>query len=240
MYRLRIRLPKGQAASYRYLDLLHNALVNAWIAAGAAADEVIGAAARPWNFAALGWHRKDRNSVHTLVVSTPDPDLAKRLRVLDPASIRYARAITAELVDFSAAEIFPEEDPILPGQETLGLLLLSPLLIRVPGEKRWHKSLNTLDLATAINPRLSRLSGRPVRLQIQADPLYLRANPDHSVLVPLKQGKNGQMSFIIGMSAPLVLAGNEADLRLAWYAGIGEKMRNGFGCLGLVEQGVGR
>ena len=92
MYRLHIGLPKGQAASYRYLDLLHNALVNAWIAAGAAADEVVGAAAWPWNFAALGWHRKDRNYVHTLVVSTPDPGLAKRLRVLDPASIRYARA----------------------------------------------------------------------------------------------------------------------------------------------------
>jgi CRISPR/Cas system endoribonuclease Cas6 (RAMP superfamily) len=40
------------------------------------------------------------------------------------------------------------------------------------------------------------------------------------------------------MQAPLILEGAEADLRFAWYAGMGEKTRNGFGCLGLAEQGV--
>ncbi len=242
MYRVRIRLPKGQAVYYHYLDLLHNALINAWIAAGAAANDVVGVAARPWNFAALGWHRRDGNIVHTLVVSTPDPMLAKWLAAFEPAQVCYAHATTSELVDFSTADLFLEEDLILPEQRALGVLMLSPLLVSVPDEKRrhWHKSLDTLDLAAAINPRLSRLAGRPVRLQIQADSLYLRANPDHSVLVPLKQAKNGQVSFAIGMSAPLVLAGTEEDLRLAWYAGIGEKTRNGFGCIGLLERGVGR
>jgi CRISPR/Cas system endoribonuclease Cas6 (RAMP superfamily) len=42
------------------------------------------------------------------------------------------------------------------------------------------------------------------------------------------------------MSALLVLAGSEEDLRLAWYAGIGEKTRLGFGCMGLAERGIGR
>ena len=42
------------------------------------------------------------------------------------------------------------------------------------------------------------------------------------------------------MQAPLLLEGSEEDLRFAWYAGLGEKTRNGFGCLGLIEQGVGR
>lgn len=97
-----------------------------------------------------------------------------------------------------------------------------------------------IDLAAAVNARLSRLAGRSVNLQVEPDSLYLRANPRHSVLVSLKRKPNGRHAFVIGMSAPLVLAGSEADLRLAWYAGIGEKTRNGFGCIGLLERGVGR
>jgi CRISPR/Cas system endoribonuclease Cas6 (RAMP superfamily) len=79
-----------------------------------------------------------------------------------------------------------------------------------------------------------------VKLNIQADSLYLRANPSHSVLVATKGSPQGRASFVIGMQAPLVMSGSEQDLRLAWYAGIGEKNRNGFGCLGLLEHGVGR
>ncbi len=52
--------------------------------------------------------------------------------------------------------------------------------------------------------------------------------------------RSGKTVFVIGMNAPLVLSGSEEDLRFAWYTGIGEKTRNGFGCIGLAEQGVGR
>lgn len=130
----------------------------------------------------------------------------------------------------------------LRGTSGLGVLMLSPLVLGVPGERhrRWIQRLNDMDLSAAINPRLSRLAGRPVALQIQADSLYLRANPRHSVLVSVKQAPSGQSSFVIGLSAPLVLVGSEADLRLAWYAGLGEKTRAGFGCIGLLEHGVGR
>ncbi|RKZ38602.1 MAG: CRISPR-associated protein Cas6, partial [Gammaproteobacteria bacterium] len=87
---------------------------------------------------------------------------------------------------------------------------------------------------------LSRLAGREIKLQVQPDSLYIRINPDHSVLVPMKLMRNGKTVFVIGMNAPLVLSGSEEDLRFAWYTGIGEKTRNGFGCIGLAEQGVGR
>lgn len=52
--------------------------------------------------------------------------------------------------------------------------------------------------------------------------------------------KNGQSAFVIGMQAPLVVAGHRDDVLLAWYTGLGEKTRNGFGCIGLAEEGVGR
>jgi CRISPR-associated endoribonuclease Cas6 len=241
MHRIRLRLPKGQAAPYRYQDLLHDALINAWLAAGAAIEQVLGAQARPWTFAAIGGRRKDYGIVHTLVVATPDTELARYLRRFDPAQVRYARASTAELVDFSQAEIIPEPDPIPPQQGALGVLMLSPLAVSDLGNdsRRWHNHLSQVDLSPALSQRLSRLAGRPVQLQIQADPLYLRANPRHDVLVKLKQTPKGP-AFVIGMKAPLVLAGGEEDLRLAWYAGLGEKTRNGFGCIGLLERGIRR
>lgn len=231
-------------------DILHDALVNAWTAAGAESEQVIGASALPWNFAVLGWHRQGGNQAHSLVVSTPDPNLARILARLDPAHIRYARALTAESVDFSAADIRIEPDPIAPGQTLLGVVMLSPLAIRdyVPSTpstssgtgKRWHTDLSQVDISAAVNARLSKISRREVKLNIQPDSLYLRCNPKHSTLVPLKRLANGKTAFVIGMNAPLVLQGPEEDLRLAWYAGIGEKTRNGFGCIGLAERGIGR
>jgi CRISPR-associated endoribonuclease Cas6 len=243
MLRIRIILPKQQSVQYQYLDILHDALVNAWIAAGADRKQILYENALPWNFAALGGHHKDANRVHSLVVSTPDADLAEVLRNLNPDEITYARASTVERVKFAGAEVVVEDNPIFPKQNILGVLMLSPLVISDRQGKskgrRWHKDLAKVDLSSAINFRLSRLAGREIKLDVQVDSLYLRCNPEHSVLVPNKL-RNGKKVFVIGMNAPLILAGSEEDLRFAWYAGIGEKTRNGFGCIGLAEEGVGR
>ena len=243
MLRIRIILPKQESVEYKFLDILHDAIVNAWIAAGAKREQILYMNALPWNFAALGGHQKqgNQNRVHSLVVSTADADLAKVLRNLNPDEITYARASTLERVSFAGANVVVEDDPFFPQQNVLGVLMLSPLAIseRKSKGKRWHKYLDKVDLSSAINFRLSRLAGREIKLEIQPDSLYLRCNPEHSVLVPTKQIK-GKTVFVIGMNAPLVLAGSEADLRFAWYAGIGEKTMNGFGCIGLAEQGVGR
>ena len=244
MLRIRVSFPKREeVASYHHLDILHDALIRAWIAADAKKEQVLGVNALPWNFAALG--RQDKagtKKVHTLIVSTPDATLAKILPCLNPSEIRYARARTVEHVNFANAEITIEEDPILPNQNMLGVLMLSPLAIRDNNskQKHWHKHLEQFDVSAAINHRLSRFAGHEVKLQVQPDSLFLRCNPDHSVLVPLKQMANGKKAFVIGMSVPLVLIGSDKDLRFAWYAGLGEKTRNGFGCIGLADQGIGK
>ncbi|SDY33773.1 CRISPR-associated endoribonuclease Cas6 [Allochromatium warmingii] len=242
MYRLRLQLPPGRWAHYRYLDLIHDALVNAWIAAGAQPEQVIGAQALPWNFAPLGFHSHHEGRAHTLVVSTPDATLSTTLATIDPCAVRYARAATGEMLDFSSANVVVESSPILAEQTVLGVLTLSPVAISDLSKptKRWHTSLDEVDLSAVVNSRLSRISGRQISLTIQPDSLYLRANPRHSVVVSTKRMKNGQPAFVIGMQAPLVVSGHRADALLAWYAGLGEKTRNGFGCIGLAEGGVGR
>jgi len=242
MHRIRLRLPKRRWAVYRHLDLVHDAIVGALIAAGAQPEQIIGPSALPWNFAALGFHRKHEGRVQGLVISTPSPELAPALKTLEPAAVRYARASTGELFDFADAEVEAEPPPLLTEQAVLGVLTLSPIAVsnRSAPRKRWHTSFHEVDLSAAVNARLSRLAERRVSLTIQPDSLYLRANPRHSVLVSTKRMKNGKSAFVIAMEAPLVVAGSREDVLLAWYAGLGEKTRNGFGCIGLAEEGVGR
>lgn len=246
MLRIRLQLSKHEPLQqHDHLDLIHDALVNALVAAGADNREVIGHLAKPWTFARLGWHRGHTGLTHGLVVSTADAGLARVLSRLDPAQV-VKRRWDAASVNFAAASVRMEPDPILPQQTQLACLMLSPLVLHdethTGNSKRWHSNLNDLsaNLSQIINRKLSFLAGRDVQLNIHPDSLYLRANPQHSVLVNLKTFRDGRKSFVIGMQAPLLLEGSEEDLRLAWYAGIGEKTRSGFGCLGLVEQGVGR
>lgn len=242
MNRIRLSLPKGRWASFRHQDLVHDAIVNALISAGATPEQVIGVGAEPWTFAALGYHRGHEGKVHGLVIATPSKALAPALAALDPAAVRYARASTGELIDFAAASISNELSPVCRDPGILGVLTLSPIAISDPAakQKRWLTRFDQVDLSAAASARLSRIVGRTVSLTVQPDSLYLRANPRHSVLVSTKRMPNGRSAFVIGMQAPLVLAGSREDLLLAWFAGIGEKTRNGFGCLGLTEEGVGR
>lgn len=243
MHRVRLRLPRGQIVRYRHLDLLHDAIVSGLIGAGAEPAQVIGTTAQPWTFAALGWHHGHEGQAHGLVIATPSPVLASALAALAPDAVRYARAGTGELCDFAAAAVEPEPPPFLGDPAVLGVLTLSPIAISDPAaapRKRWFTDLGGCDLSAAVNARLSRLAGRPVALSVQPDSLYLRANPRHSVLVSTKALPNGRRAYVIGMQAPLVISGSRDDVLLAWYAGLGEKTRNGFGCIGLAEAGVGR
>ena len=246
MLRIRLQIPKGEAAQqYDHLDLIHDALINALLAAGAETTDVVGHQAKRWTFAPLGWHRGHTGFAHSLVISTPDPTLARVFSRINPAHITKRRWDEA-YVNFSAASLQIEPDPVFPKQTQLACLMLSPLVLRDhdhPGKgKRWHSDLKVVlpHLSETINRKLSFVAGREVRLGLYPDSLYLRANPRHSVLVNLKTYKDARKSYVIGMQAPLLLEGSEDDLRLAWYAGIGEKTRSGFGCLGLLEQGVGR
>lgn len=242
MNRIRLSLPQRQWAEFQHQDLIHDAIVNGLIAAGAAPEHVVGAGAEPWTFAALGYHHAHQGRIHGLVISTPSAVLTTALAALDPAAVRYARASTGELIDLSPATVITEAPPVCGDPGTLGVLTLSPIVIsdRATQKRRWLTRLDQVDLSAVANARLAKIAGRAVALSVQPDSLYLRANPGHSVLVSLKRMRNGRAAFVIGMQAPLVLAGSREDLLLAWYAGIGEKTRNGFGCLGLAEEGVGR
>lgn len=91
MRRIRLNLPTGRYQGYRNQDLIHDALVNAWTAAGAPAERVLGPGAGIWHFGTLGWRNGQENRGHTLIVGTADPELSRHLDRLSPDHVRTAR-----------------------------------------------------------------------------------------------------------------------------------------------------
>ena len=234
--RIRLTAPRGAHVRVRYVDSVHGALVNAWCSSGARGTEVVGQDAGNWSFGAIGSATATGFLLKSLVIGAEE-ELESVLSRLAPETIRKSSS-NGDTVDLSSWDLNGDELPVVcaPGETAkLGAIMLSPLAVSVRGRKgRWHDDLNEAgpDLEEAINFRLSRLTGREVRLTVEPDRLYLRANPKHSTLVRTRAVRGAKPSFVIGMMCPMSIRGGLADLRSAWALGIGEKNRYGFGCIG--------
>ena len=235
--RVRLTAPRGERARFHYLDSLHGALVNAWTTCGARGPDVAGRDAGNWSFGAVGTATPRGFVLKSVVVGAEGAPLEPVLSSILPEAVRKV-STNGDVVDLSAWDKTIEEFPIVcgPGESaTLPVIMLSPLALSVRGQKgRWHDDLTKAgsDLEEAINFRLSRLTGRDVKLKLEPDKLYLRANPEHSTLVRTRAIPDRKPAFVIGMMCPLSINGQIDDLCSAWALGIGEKNRYGFGCIG--------
>ena len=237
--RIRFSAPRGECARFRFLDSLHGALVNGWTACGAQGTQVVGRDAANWSFGAVGTATPNGFILKSVVVGAMGKPLQEVVAQLSPEMVRKT-STNGDVVDLSTWDTSIEEMPVAGDSNkfaTLPAIMLSPLALSVRGEKqRWHADLSQVgdDLDEAVNSRLSRLTGREVRLEIKPDRLYLRANPHHSTLVRTRTVRRARPAFVIGMMCPLVISGNLEDIRSAWTLGIGEKNRYGFGCIGFA------
>lgn len=237
--RIRFSAPRGELASFHFLDSLHAALVNGWTACGAKGSHIVGPNAANWSFGAVGTARPKGFLLKSVVVGTEAGPLDQFIGQLRPEKVRKT-STNGDVLDLSAWHRSVEDLPVAeePGVTTaLPAIMLSPLALSVRGEKRrWHADLSEVEpyLNEAVNSRLSRITDREVRLDIQADRLYMRANPHHSTLVRTRAVPGARPAFVIGMLCPLVIRGSIDDLRSAWTLGIGEKNRYGFGCIGFA------
>ena len=235
--RVRLTAPRGQFVKVRFLDSLHAALVNAWTSCGAHGGEVVGRGAGNWSFGPVGTATSRGFILKSLVIGAEGSPLESILHRLAPETVRKV-SVNGDMVDLATWDLTVEELPVVcaPGETaTLPAIMLSPLAVSVRGRKgRWHDDLTKIgpDLEQAVGFRLSRLTGRDVRLVVEPDRLYLRANPRHSTLVRTRSVKGGRPAFVIGTMCPLSISGRIKDLRSAWALGIGEKNRYGFGCIG--------
>ncbi len=235
--RIRLSAPRGECARFHFLDSLHAALVNGLTTCGAKGAQVVGPDAANWSFGAVGTATPKGFLLRSVLVGAETEPLDPIIRRLDPQMVRKT-STNGDILDLSAWDKSMEELPVAdePGvAATLPAIMLSPLALSVRGQKgRWHADLSEIGphLGEAVNSRLSRITGREVRLDVQPDRLYLRANPRHSTLVRTRAVPGARPAFVIGMMSPLVLSGSLEDLRSAWTLGIGEKNRYGFGCIG--------
>ena len=235
--RVRLTAPRGHFVIVRLLDSLHAALVNAWTSCGAHGEEVVGRGAGNWSFGAVGTATSRGFTLKSVVIGAEGSPLEPILHRFLPETVRK-ESVNGDVVDLAAWDLAVEELPVAceSGEiATLPAIMLSPLAVSVRGRKGcWHDDLAKIgpDLEQAVSFRLSRLTGRDVRLNVEPDRLYLRANPRHSTLVRTRTVKGGKPAFVIGMMCPLSISGRLEDLRSAWALGIGEKNRYGFGCIG--------
>ena len=235
--RIRFSAPCGKWLKIRFLDSIHGALVNAWTACGARGTDVVGYNACNWSFGAVGTATSEGFLLKSLVVGAEGSPLEPLLVHLLPEAVRKT-STNGDVVDMSVWNKDVEEllIPCEPEETvTLPVIMLSPLALSVRGQKgRWHDDLTKVgpDLQEAVNFRLSRLTGRSVKLKVEPDKLYLRANPRHATMVRTRTVPGGKPAFVIGTMCPLSISGQLKDLRSAWALGIGEKNRYGFGCIG--------
>lgn len=239
MARIRLTAPRGLYARLRYLDSLHGALVNAWTACGASGTDVVGHDAGNWSFGAVGTATAKGLVLKSLVIGAEGGTLESVLPQLIPETIRKSSS-NGDVVDLSSWDKSRDDLPaacLLGENSTLSAIMLSPLALSVRGQTGlWYDDLTKAgpNLEAAVNFRLSRLTSRDVSLTIEPDRLYLRANPKHSTLVPIRAVPGGKPAFVIGTMCPLSISGSLEDLHSAWALGIGEKNRYGFGCIGHV------
>ena len=237
--RIRFSAPRGECARFHFLDSVHAALVNGWTACGANGTQVVGPDAANWSFGAVGTATPKGFLLKSVVIGTEAEPLDQMIQRLAPEMVRKT-STNGDVLDLSAWDKTAEELPVAeePGvPATLPAIMLSPLALSVRGWKgRWHADLSEVGpyLGEAVNSRMSRLTGREVRLDVRPDRLYLRANPRHSTLVRIRAVPGARPAFVIGMMCPLVIRGSLEDLRSAWTLGIGEKNRYGFGCIGFA------
>lgn len=239
MLRIHLRFPpRSPLPTFKSNDLVHDSILAGLRARGLATERLIGAAAASFTFATHAFVRGKELALRGVTISTASAEMARALADLEPATCRCSRARTGETLSLAGCSLEPIDCPIADGTRRVGVLMLSPLVVDDPAARgRWLDRFDAAAVTTAVNRGLSRTAGRPTALEVAADSLYLRLNPNprRRVVVRIDSGTE---RYVFGLALPLVLEGPTEDLRLAWAAGIGRKTRMGFGCFDLVERGL--
>jgi CRISPR-associated endoribonuclease Cas6 len=240
MLRIRLKTPRGRDIEYTNVDVIKDAATNMLVAAGGNRTRLGGEGSLLWGAAAICTryttprNGKDpaRRIAHEIVISTPDPEVATLLEHSNPDNMRKFQPVTGESIDMSGATMTMEMDPVIPDLTTsLDAYALTPMLAsRVDGRQlgRWHSSVRDFDLSATVSARLSRIAGRTVNLTVVPDELYLAGRGTYATRVDIRT-KDKKPVVVVGMTFPFMISGPWEDLRLAWYAGIGERTRLGFG-----------
>lgn len=227
----RVTIELSRPIKLRYRDSVHAALVIGLRAAGAPEKLLIGVDAAPWTFATNGMSYPGGTTVIRLIIlSTSSPELGAYFLKLDPACVRHESS-NGDKPDCTGGTLHVEQLPFHPEQDSLTIGFASPFLIsdREASTKSYARAVLGLDLSAAFSAGLSRRLGRDVRLQVTPDRLSAATDGAQPILVRVRKSR-GRDLILPALSTVLTLQGQSSDLQDAYFGGLGEKTRYGFGC----------
>lgn len=233
MFRIFMAL-EGRALPYAYLDSIHAAIVAGLTAEELSSRQLIGRDAAPWTFAAKGFSRPGgRLFLSGLTISTCDEGVGEALRRLKPENVRRLSS-NGDCIDLKGARKIVIQEPFLDGQEELAICFASPFVLTQPLAGRpqgkiYVQTLEGIDFSHVFSKGLSRRLGRRVDIEAHADPLSVATDGAKPRIISLRRSPGGRVTTP-AFAVHMTLRGATEDLRTAYYAGLGEKTRYGFGC----------
>ena len=237
MRRIVIECKEGRWPDFRYLDSVQGALLQGFVSAGVPGDFVIGPTADHWTFACFGPIRRGGlRKLSKILISSASDRISAAFDKLDPALVRKTSS-NGDVINLAGWRIRPVNHAPVPGTREVCVSFASRFaLIRKKSSRcktEFATSTKDTDFAAALTANLNRRAGRKLDLEVAIDPLTL-ATEGGSIPVPLRRSGDRRI-LIPAFNMPVTLRGDQDDLNWAFFAGLGAKTRQGFGCPILVN-----
>lgn len=229
----------NKPVSVKYLDSIHASFKECFRQLGFSEQELQGENAMAWNFGTRGFMKSGSMNINRITLSTANPDMAKAFMRISPENVVW-RSSNGDIVDLSDSLFSFLPDPVQPRQTEMTIRFISPFCIKKEKGNHvnaWARDLSDIDLGEVFSKNLTRRIGKIIDLKVDISKLDMKADGKARTCIRLKKilGPVGKDILIPAFSCKMKLSGNEDALRLAYFSGVGEKTRYGFGCISVIN-----
>ncbi|MBK1717852.1 CRISPR-associated endoribonuclease Cas6 [Thiocystis violacea] len=175
-------------------------------------------------------------AIDAIHLGSSDPAIADAMARIEAPDLVLDDATPGWELDLRGAQVH-NYSQIPDGLEAINLYCVSPIRLtrRLADGSQEDVIALAPDLNALINRTMERRFGRPFRLQLLPDRLYLRGRSSISAGFAIKSDDRGRAIVKRGIALPFTLAGPFEDLQHAWYAGLGRTTGLGFGMLEMAS-----
>lgn len=225
----RVTVTAETASPYVFRDSLHAAVVAALYAAGATESDMVGATAKPWTFSPVQSVQGNKLSLRGVTISSSDDELGRMIGRIKPEEIRW-NSQNGDRIDFGHGKVTSFRNPVPHHAGEMQVYFASPFVVstKADGPKKWVEDLKDVDLSAAFSKGLSRRVGRDVAIGVSVDDFVMRAASKQIAIIAIRQSGSRKVT-VPGFYTNATISGSRDDLMAAYFAGLGEKTRYGFG-----------
>jgi CRISPR-associated endoribonuclease Cas6 len=227
---IRVTATAERPTPYVYRDSIHAAVIAALHAAGARSEDLVGTTAKPWTFSPVQSLQAGRILLKGVTISTSDVDLGRFVSRIKSEDILW-NSQNGDRIDFGRGLVTSFKNPVPHDGGKMQVYFASPFVVsnRASSEgKKWVEDLKDVNLSEAFSSGLSRRHGRPVDIKVSVDDFTMRVASHRSAIIAVRQSGSRKVT-IPGFFLNAEIEGNREDLMAAYFSGLGEKTRYGFG-----------